>query len=108
MPRAPRVCAELLCTNVATCDGRCDDRQLPTNWARYPSANFRTLTRSDRQQFRAAVLAREPWCRNCGARATQADHITSIGNGGANDPVANGQGLCGDCHDAKTRADRRR
>ena len=106
MPRAPKPCAR--CTRTVR-PGRtyCDACQPVHTWTSHPSANARTLTREDRRRFRAAVLAREPRCRRCGARATEADHIVPVSRGGTNDPEANGQGLCRPCHDAKTRAEGR-
>jgi 5-methylcytosine-specific restriction endonuclease McrA len=48
------------------------------------------------------VLARDPVCRACGkAPSTVADHIQRIREGGARFDLANGQGLCSVCHDAK-------
>lgn len=38
------------------------------------------------------------------ARSTIADHVVPVARGGP-DTMANGQGLCGPCHDVKTRAE---
>ena len=102
MPRAPKPCAR--CTRPVRGRTYCDACQ-PIGWHANPSANGRTHTREERAAFRRAVLAREPRCRRCGARATEADHIVPVELGGTNDPEANGQGLCRPCHDAKTRAE---
>jgi len=104
MPRAPKMCAQPGCT-TPTHGGRCDEHRTGHNWTRYPSANNRTLTRQERAWFRDQVLRLHPVCP-CGRPAVEADHITPIGEGGANDPRANGQGLCADCHRTKTLADR--
>jgi 5-methylcytosine-specific restriction endonuclease McrA len=57
---------------------------------------------------RRAILKRDKWCAHCGERrATQADHIKPVAEGGGN-TIENGQGLCDPCHDAKTAAEARR
>lgn len=54
--------------------------------------------------WRRGVMRRDPMCRACGvAPSTDADHVIPVGDGGAPYDVANGQGLCHDCHDIKTR-----
>ena len=54
------------------------------------------------RQWRAAVLARDPICKDCGkAPSTEADHITPLSQGGGWS-LANGQGLCKPCHSRKT------
>ena len=105
MPRAPKPCAR--CDRIVS-GGRtyCTNCQPAHTWTSHPSANARTLTREDRRRFRAVVLARDTYCP-CGARATEADHITPVSRGGSSDPHTNGRGLCKPCHDAKTRAEGR-
>ncbi len=104
MPRAPKRCAR--CPNLVP-GGRtyCPTCQPEHSWTRYPSANARTLRGTDRRAFRAVVLANNPRCAHCGARATEADHVVPIADGGTNDPHTNGQALCQPCHDRKTRAE---
>src|SRR3989442_225009 len=52
--------------------------------------------------WRAAVLARDPICKACGKeRSTYADHIVPLKQGGAKLDLANGQGMCSRCHQAK-------
>ena len=46
---------------------------------------------------RAAQLAREPRCRECGADATTVDHIIQRADGGTDAPV-NLRSLCKPCH----------
>lgn len=63
-------------------------------------------------RIRAAVLAEEPLCRHCLAQgrteaATIVDHIVPIAGGGTDDR-SNLQGLCGPCHDVKTREEAQR
>lgn len=64
----------------------------------------RALQQARRRHFRA-----NPLCVHCERKgyitlATQLDHITALVNGGA-DRSDNKQGLCDDCHKAKTNVD---
>ena len=43
----------------------------------------------------------EPWCRTCGAPATDVDHIVRRNYGGSEDD-SNLQSLCHPCHSSKT------
>ena len=59
---------------------------------------------------REQVRREEPLCRICLAQGhtsatTQVDHIRSLASGGSNDR-SNLQGLCTDCHDVKSKAER--
>ena len=61
------------------------------------------------QRIRAQVLRDNPLCVMCKANgrvtlATQVDHIKALVNGGT-DTADNRQGLCDECHRAKTAAD---
>lgn len=68
--------------------------------------NFRNTPRW--QRLRALVLAEEPCCRLCTERgiegivATQLDHIKAVVLGGDRWKRENLQGLCVDCHKAKS------
>lgn len=62
------------------------------------------------QRDRAIVIAEEPLCRKCLERgdttATEIiDHIKPLAWGGS-DARSNKQGLCRECHDAKSAAER--
>ncbi len=50
--------------------------------------------------IRAAVLAREPLCRACGAPAVVVDHIVERVRGGSDD-LSNLMPMCDDCHRVK-------
>ncbi|MCI0438703.1 MAG: HNH endonuclease [Chloroflexi bacterium] len=55
--------------------------------------------------WRKAVLQRDPVCRRCGVRpSVTADHIIPVARGGQT-AMENGQGLCDDCHKAKSQAE---
>jgi len=57
---------------------------------------------ADHRKWRAAILARDPICRACGSEpSTFADHIRPLSQGGAKLDLANGQGMCSRCHQAK-------
>lgn len=63
------------------------------------------------QQRRAAYFAEHPLCRLCERAgvvrlATELDHVIPLEQGGADD-WSNLQGLCHDCHAAKTAGERR-
>lgn len=67
-------------------------------------------------KLRTRILKRDPVCRctgcthhdgRCTKPSTVADHIIPVAEGGT-DTLANGQGLCASCHDAKTRAEIKR
>lgn len=53
------------------------------------------------RRLRQLVLTREPFCRMCGAPATEVDHIIPLSRGGTN-ALENLQPLCKRCHARKT------
>lgn len=64
------------------------------------------------QAARAELFSRQPLCVHCLVKgvvkpATQRDHIVPLGEGGE-DVTDNTQGLCDDCHDIKSLAERQR
>lgn len=113
---APSRCPKTGCHNLTTTRGRCDDHQRRA-WEN-PSANTRALTGAERGRIRRTTLARHPvcqctgWCGEhhgpCATPSTEADHIVPVGEGGARTDPGNLQGLCTDCHDVKTQADKAR
>lgn len=105
MPRAPRYCAR--CPTLVPGGQTYCDQHKPNGWATHPSQRNTQHTREETRAFRRAVLAREPNCRHCGNPTTQADHIVPVADGGTNDPVTNGQGLCDECHTIKTKHEHR-
>jgi len=63
------------------------------------------------QRRRARWFALHPLCVHCTIvgrvrLAVELDHVIALSNGGSDDDPANWQGLCRECHDTKTRADR--
>lgn len=53
------------------------------------------------RRLRLMVLRAEPLCRQCGAPATDVDHILPLARGGTNE-AGNLRSLCAGCHSRKT------
>lgn len=107
MPRAPRQCPTPGCDNRITTTRYCDEHTVH-HWDR--PGNQRG---SEHARWRRAVLARDKGiCQirgpKCTRRATEADHITNIAEGGAEYDIANGQSACEPCHKAKTQREAHR
>jgi 5-methylcytosine-specific restriction enzyme A len=76
------------------------------SWSNRPSSSETRLRGRALQQARAELFRRNPLCVNCQKKgitrlATERDHIINLAEGGTDDP-GNTQGLCVDCHKAKT------
>lgn len=101
-----RVCTVAGCPEF-TQGGRCDAHRAAAESKR-GTARQRGYDRGHEQQFRPAVLARDPVCVLCKQRPSQhADHyplsrreLVEQGED-PNDP-RNGRGLCGPCHSSET------
>lgn len=108
MPSKPRTrCSYAGCNAKTVSHGRCAEHQPPA-WTR-PSAHTLAIGNDTRRwrRVRAAVLARDGnACRQCGAHATQVDHIVAIADGGAVWDLNNLQSLCSTCHARKTLRER--
>jgi 5-methylcytosine-specific restriction protein A len=90
--------------------GRCAAHPR-ASWLKRPDAAKR-ITGRKLQKLRDALFKREPLCAECNrlgrvTLATQRDHIIALEDGGE-DVESNVQGLCDDCHDVKSREERRR
>ena len=75
-------------------------------WSKSPDATKRVTGRK-LQTMRASLFNRSPLCAECERQgrvsfATQRDHIIPLAEGGKDDD-GNVQGLCRDCHDAKSK-----
>jgi 5-methylcytosine-specific restriction protein A len=72
-------------------------------WAR---GQTRSSTAAHKAWARAVLAAAKGRCQiqgpRCSGVAVLADHITPVGEGGAEHDVRNGQGACQPCHDEKT------
>jgi 5-methylcytosine-specific restriction protein A len=105
MPRAWSPCSQPGCPELtppgqSRCPTHAYDRQRPT-------ARARGYGRAHQTRFREGVLAREPYCRLCHARATVADHHPLsrrelVARGLDADDPSRGRGLCVRCHNRET------
>lgn len=83
--------------------GRCADHPREP-WIRVIAV--KRITGRRLQAMRAALFSRNPLCVECQkvgrvVPATQRDHIIPLAEGGADDET-NEQGLCDECHEAKS------
>jgi 5-methylcytosine-specific restriction protein A len=102
MPRRPpSPCTHPGCPALVDGGGRCPDHRDQRASAARRGYGFA------HQRWRAAILARDPFCvvPGCGKPSTDADHITPIRQGGNPFDLANGQGLCREHHSQKTARD---
>src|SRR5688500_4797006 len=94
-----RLCLEPRCPSPATYRGRCqahartNERHTHTHKHLYNSVRW--------QRTRRTVLFKQPLCE-CGAIATDVDHVTAIEDGGNPWALFNLQALCASCHATKT------
>jgi 5-methylcytosine-specific restriction protein A len=108
---APKPCGHPGCGKLVR-DGtsRCEAHKRP-DWNKKPDAPKR-MTGRKLQAARAALFQRNPLCVMCQAKgivrlAQHRDHIVPLSEGGL-DVEDNTQGLCTECHDGKSLAERLR
>lgn len=107
MPRAPKKCASPNCETRVQGKTFCKPH-TPVNWS---SQSTRSST--EHKAWRRIVLKRskgtcEIKLTGCTHRATEADHIKPIAEGGAEYDPDNGQGACSPCHQKKTQQEAQR
>lgn len=101
-----RVCSKPGCGNLHQGRGQCPECRATHDKTRRPQGN--PYATRGHQDFREAVLTRDPICVLCVATyATVADHHpherhTLIERGLNPDDPKHGRGLCKRCHDAVT------
>jgi 5-methylcytosine-specific restriction protein A len=104
MPMSPaRRCPHSGCTTLITTGKLCKEhskqltkqRNRRETWRDYGTA-WRTI--------RAQVLLETPACAQCGALATEVDHVKPLRLGGTHDR-SNLKALCKPCHSRKTQAE---
>lgn len=98
------------CGRLVSTGNRCPEHQRPS-WQHAERSAHRRGYDNQWRKLRARVLREEPTCRHCGAPATEADHIHPLNPTDGSAPGArlhrsNVQGLCHDCHAAKTQRER--
>lgn len=108
---APKPCGHPGCGKLVR-DGssRCEAHKRP-EWNKKPDAPKR-MTGRKLQAARADLFRRNPLCVMCEAKgivrlAAHRDHIVPLSEGGL-DVEDNTQGLCAECHDGKSLAERLR
>lgn len=108
---APKPCTAPGCGVLVRDSGnRCTKHQREP-WAKKPTATKRVTGRR-LQAMRESLFRRQPLCIECEklglvVLATQRDHVVPLAEGGQDDD-GNTQGLCDDCHEAKSLAERLR
>lgn len=110
--RTLRTCSAAGCPTLTNA-GRCAKHELHRGRADAGTRGTASARGYDRahRKWRAAVLRRNPLCVEClkvgrTTRATVADHIVPIRDGGSKRDLENGQGLCHPCHNRKTVSER--
>jgi 5-methylcytosine-specific restriction protein A len=110
MPQAaPRPCTAPGCGRlVHDGSGRCERHPRPA-WTKKADAPKR-ITGRRLQALRKQLFTANPLCVECErlgrvTLATQRDHIKALAEGGADDDDNNVQGLCDECHEAKSLAE---
>lgn len=88
-----KVCSEPRCGQTRPCSLHAK----PGGWARWKLTNHGNAYRGEWPKIRARVLAEEPRCRLCGAKASHVDHITPLSRGGTH-VRSNRRALCAPCH----------
>jgi 5-methylcytosine-specific restriction protein A len=100
MPRASRICNKSGCIEPST-DTYCAEHKLPAWQKRGQTHNIPGWKR-----IRQHILYRDQhMCQNCGAVATEVDHIKPLSQGGSSKP-SNLQALCTPCNKAKNLRER--
>lgn len=95
-----RICMEARCANEAVYRGRCRPCSRGRERETHPNKSFYNSTKWKRTRDRQ--LFDHPLCE-CGAIATDVDHIVPIEWGGDKWAPANLSSKCASCHGKKTR-----
>lgn len=107
--RSSKICAHLGCT-VLVEGGEKNCPEHRKSWT--TNKTKRKITGRKLQDARSLLFARDPLCAECKKRglyrlAMIRDHVHPLAEGGA-DEGSNTQGLCVECHDAKSLDERTR
>lgn len=109
---APKPCKHAGCPALVYDGSGYCDKHRPAGWTEKRGGSTKRVTGRRLQRMRAELFAREPLCVKCLEHgrvrlATQRDHVVPLFEGGADGPE-NEQGLCDECHDEKSLAERLR
>jgi 5-methylcytosine-specific restriction enzyme A len=104
-------CLEPGCGELVVKGPRCPEHKREYDRETHRSTG-RIYNRKRWHILRRVILLRDPLCRICEvdgieALSEEVDHVIAIEDGGAAWDEDNLQGLCGDCHSRKTRAEMR-
>lgn len=107
MPRsAPKKCAVVGCSALVHNGSRCEAHQKE-KWFKKPDA-VKRITGRRLQELRHQLFKKSPLCAICNLRAAAIrDHIIPLFEGGE-DVESNTQGICHECDDVKSKAERLR
>jgi len=105
---APRPCTFPGCGVLVRGGSRCEKHHVAAWSVKRPTPTKR-ITGRRLQAMRRELFAANPLCVECQRAgrvrlATQRDHKVPLAEGGSDDP-GNVQGLCHDCHEAKSLAE---
>jgi 5-methylcytosine-specific restriction protein A len=107
-PRAKSICRAQGCNGLINAPGYCEKHEhlKPKAWGNRSEQSKNRLGGRARQRARDRLFQSNPLCVHCElkgltALATERDHIIPLAEGGTEEP-SNTQGLCTDCHKAKT------
>lgn len=107
MPQRSKVCSTPGCSEIVlSSNGKCPKCRAKAR--RVADRRTGRIRGSRWSLIRRQVLREQPFCQDgrvCHGNATsvQVDHITPLAFGGHPTARANLQGICFECHDAKTR-----
>ncbi|WP_454674853.1 HNH endonuclease [Achromobacter pestifer] len=109
---SPKPCRHAGCSALVYDGSGWCDRHRPAAWSVKRGGSTKRITGRKLQRLRAELFAAEPLCVECLRQgrvrlATQRDHKKPLFEGGTEEPD-NVQGLCDDCHEEKSLAERLR
>jgi 5-methylcytosine-specific restriction protein A len=96
MVRAAKACTDPSCPNTQPCPTH---QRQP--WQGHNGRHGRMRSGSREQKINRAVMLRDEGLCECGALASQVDHVIPLSEGGS-DGMENRRAICDPCHAEKT------